>query len=246
MVQAVSAEQAKQNRVYVLSPTGDMIWRTDFIGDRANKVEGQPHAFLAEQIAGGTIGAHYHHVDQFQVFSAGHGTLGRHPVSLIALHYVDHHTAYGPIHAGPQGLSLFTIRAQFDKFPVFLDRPGYKDHLQPSKKRYLMADGIVLSTEPVLQNRTEIAREELFPDADGSDGLSASILRLGAGMSATGPNPALGGGQYYLVVNGALLLAGVTYTSWSLVHLRPDDAPLQLRAGPEGLEVLALSFPRQQ
>ena len=41
-----------------------------------------------------------------------------------------------------------------------------------------------------MQSRIELASDNLFPDTDGSDGLSASILRLGGGMTAVGPDPA--------------------------------------------------------
>jgi hypothetical protein len=244
-MQIVSGEVAKQHRIYSRSKgTGEMIWYTDYIGDRAHKVAGEPHAFLAEQIPGGHIGAHFHHVDQFQVFTAGRGTLGRHIVQPLTLHYVDHHTAYGPIDAGPYGFAIFTIRARFDEFPVFLDAPSARDHLKPSRKRYLMAEGISLSTEPAMQSRDAVMTENLFPDADGSDGLAAAMLRMGAGGTITGSDPAATGGQYILVVNGSLAFANKEYGLHSLVHVTSGDAPLRLEAGSRGVELLALNFPR--
>src|SRR5688572_29489750 len=109
MIQAVSGEIRKHSRqVAKNTGTDEVVWRTEFIGTRTSKIEDQPQAFLAEMEPNSTILPHYHQIDQYQVFVAGSGKLGRNPVPLIALHYVDHHTAYGPIKASAHGLSFFT------------------------------------------------------------------------------------------------------------------------------------------
>ena len=84
----------------------------------------------------------------------------------------------------------------------------------------------------------------LLTDLDGSDGLAASMLRMGPGASHAGPDPRAGGGQHFLVLNGSLKLDGNSYSAWSTVFVSKDEAPLDLRAGPKGLEVLLLQFPR--
>ena len=248
MIQAVSSETARQNRKAGKGrSTGFARWRTEYMGNRAEdgQVIDRPQAFLVELAPQATISAHFHVVDEFQVMVAGNGMLGRNPTPAIALHYVDHHTAYGPITAGPFGLSFFTFRAQSDTGSVTLNAPGYKDLLKPSKKRYLLRENLPLSTEPVLQNRSDAAIEKVFDELqDDGDGLGASMLRLGASQTIAGPDPKKTGGQFYLVLSGSLRLRDATYPRWSTVYLGPSDAPLQAASGTEGMEALILSFPR--
>lgn len=247
MVMAAAGTQALKGRRLVQSGgTGERHWRTDFIGERGNgETKRAPQAFLIEMSANEVIVPHFHEVDQFQVFVAGSGTLGRaaeviHP---IAVHYADHHTGYGPISAGPHGFSYFTLRANTDPGAVYLHRPGYREKLRPSAKRHGVAAGIDLSTEPVLMGRTDISVESLLGDIPGDDAPAAHLIRMGPGVAATGPDPRESGGQHWLILNGSLEFAGRNYTAWSTVFVAPGDAPLAHRSGPGGLEAVMLRFP---
>ena len=246
MIQAVSSEVAKQQReMRKATKSGYTQWRTSYLGQRVKQVEDPPQVFLFEMAPPATIPPHYHQVDQFQVIVSGGGTLGRNNVPAVALHYADHHTAYGPIVAGPQGMSIFTIRAKSDPGSVRPKDPGFKEMLKtPTKKRYLVSENIPLSIEPMMQYRSDVSQENVLGEFDSSDGLGAFMLRLGAGMKATGLDPAITGGQSYLVLNGSVELEEQSYPAWSLVYLGSTDAPLAVCAGPRGLEVLVLNFPR--
>ncbi len=248
MVQAVAGQEAlKERRVIKSRGTGEEHWRTDFLGrpgDGGN-IKEEPQAFLIEMHADESILPHFHEVDQFQVFVAGSGGMGRQAAGTLAVHYADHHTGYGPINAGPQGYSYFTLRARSDPGAHYLHRPGYREALKPSRKRHGVAAGITLSTEPVLMDLKQAKEELLLQDLDGSDGLGASIIRMGPGMTRTGPDPRPTGGQYYLVLNGSLEFDAGKYPAWSTVFVAWDDVPLSFRAGTKGLEALLLSFPKQ-
>jgi len=247
MVNAVAGEQTlKARRVIKSRGTGEEHWRTDFLGKQGNGggIKNEPQAFLIEMHAGETILPHFHEVDQFQVFVAGSGGMGRQAAATLAVHFAEHHTGYGPINAGPQGYSYFTLRAQSDPGAHYLHKPGYREALKPSRKRHGVAAGIALSTEPVLMDRKDASVERLLQDLDGSDGLGVSLIRLGPGMSHIGPDPRATGGQYYLVLNGGLELNMGGYSAWSAVFVPRDDSPLAFKAGPKGLEALLLQFPR--
>jgi len=247
MVQAVAGEAAlKGRRVIKSRGTGEEHWRTDFLGRQGNggAILNEPQAFLVEMHAGESILPHFHEVDQFQVFVAGSGGLGRQAAGLVAVHYADHHTGYGPINAGPHGYSYFTLRAQSDPGAHYLHNPGYREALKPSPKRHGIADGITLSTEPVLMLRKELAVEPLLSSLDGGDGLGASLIRMGPGTTHTGSDPRTTGGQYCLVLNGSLELPTGTYSAWSTVFVPATDAPLAFAAGTKGLEMLLLQFSR--
>ncbi len=247
MVQAVAGEQALTGRRVIKSRgTGEEHWRTDYLGKPGDgQLKNEPQAFLVEMHANETIVPHFHEVDQFQIFVAGSGGLGRHPHGVLAVHYADHHTGYGPINAGPLGYSYFTLRAKSDPGAHYLDRPGYREALKPSAKRHGVADNVTLSTEPVLMDRKELAVERLMPKLEGG-GLGASLIRMGPGMSHTGPDPRATGGQYYLVLNGSLEFDSKTYSKWSTVFLSGEDSPLAFKSGPKGLETLLLQFSRRE
>jgi hypothetical protein len=132
----------------------------------------------------------------------------------------------------------------FDSGPVYMSKPGYREKLKPSPRRNLLSAPLVLSTAPVLASRSEIAREAVYPETY-ADGLSAELLRMGAGMSASGPDPACAGGHYLFVVNGSLVYAGGTYPQWSMIAVETTDRAVDFKAGAEGLEVLVLQFPRE-
>lgn len=245
MVQALSYQTANAARRTGTSSNGQRRWYSDYFGKLVDQIEDRPQSHYTEMDANGVIVPHFHAVDQFQVMVSGNGSIGRNALPLVGLHYADRYTAYGPINAGPHGLGLFTVRAKSDPGAIYLHQPGYKERLRPSKKRYLIAHDIPLSTEGVLQSRGDIALDSVLEkDTDTSDGLGAMMLRMGAGAQTTGPDPRTTGGQYYLVLNGSLVLDGGDYGAWSLVFVERIDAPLTLRAGPRGLEALVMNFPR--
>lgn len=251
MVQAVAGEQAMKGRRVIKSRgTGEEHWRTDFLGRPGDGEihEHQPQAFLIEMSANEVIVPHFHEVDQFQIFVSGSGSLGRNKeVSQpLAVHYADHHTGYGPINAGPQGYSYFTLRAKSDSGAVYLHKPGYRERLKPSAKRHGVAAGITLSTEPVLMDRKDVQVEPLMQELATGDGLGVALIRMGPGTSYSGPDPSATGGQYYLVANGSVEIEPGAYAAWTPIFVSKTDRPLTLQAGPRGLEALLLQFARQE
>jgi hypothetical protein len=248
MIQAVNGAQAIAGRISVtskLSP-GANYWRANYMGGRpSGVVVDDPQAFLLEMNAHQKLVSHFHTVDQFQIFVGGSGTIGRNkpPTLGNTMHYADHHTGYGPILAGAQGFSYFTLRPQTDAGAVEIDKPGYREHLKPSKKRHCLVN-LVLSTEPVLHSRTEVTLEPLMPGQDRyDDGLGAFMLRIGPGMRAVAPDPRGTGGQYLLVLNGDVQFNGATYPLWSLLFAGPDDPACAFTAGTKGVEIFIGQYP---
>ena len=249
MFQAKSSKAAIPGRIMMKSPgNGAERWRTDFLGIHGGStVSPEPQAFLVEMQSNDEILPHFHEVDQFQIFVAGAGGMGRgdvvHPVTV---HYADRYTGYGPIYAGPQGYSYFTLRARTDPGPVYLHKPGYRERLKPSKKRHATVQ-VTLSTSPVLIHRKDVACESIMGGpTEFDDGLAAWLLRAGAGMQVTGPDPQGSGGQYFLIMSGSLELDGVSYPTWSTIFICPDHAALQFKAEADGCEVMVLQFGAQE
>lgn len=151
VMEAISSVEALNKLVNPNS--GKVRWRTPFIGTGTREeaeVRDAPLAFLIKMTPDSILPAHFHPVDQFQVFVSGRGLLGKHAATALSIHYADRHTAYDPITAGAHGVSYFTQRAKNDARGMFLNKPGVRELLKPSKRRFRMTDNIVLSTPPVL------------------------------------------------------------------------------------------------
>ena len=248
MIHARDGTEVLENLQPVKSPgTGVEHWGSSYFGPRYStaEVSSQPQSLMTQMSADETILPHFHGVAQFQIFPHGSGTMGKNEVRPLMLQWKDHHTAYGPLIAGPYGCTFISLRNRTgDSAPVYLNKPGYREKLRPSKRRNWMSSHIALSTRPVLQHRREVAWEPVFDPEKIADELSAQLLRLGGGMSAMGPDPKAGGGYYLFVANGSLALNGETLPQWSMVYVEPSEDAFEIRAGRHGLEVLVMQFPR--
>lgn len=248
MIYAVSGAEAMPRRKMMKSPgNGAERWRTEYFGrNGTGQFLPEPQAFLIDMRENDEILPHFHEVDQFQVFVAGAGTVGRaggDPVPPITVHYADRYTGYGPILAGPGGSAYFTLRARTDPGPVYLHHPGYREKLKPSAKRHF-ARQTWLSTPAVLQARAQVTTEAVAGDAQGH-GPGATMIRAGAGLVLNSPDPVGTGGLYLLVLQGSVGYHGQPYPEWSVLFADAADGALSLTAGDRGAEVLVLRFDSQ-
>jgi len=195
-----------------------------------------------------TIIPHFHGTTQFQLFPAGSGTIGRKgdPLLPLTVQFKDHHTAYGPVVAGPNGLTFMALRIKTgDSAPVYLDKPGYRDKLKASKRRNWLSKPVGFSTIPVLENRKEASWEPLFEMDKIDDEMAAHVLRLGRGMTVRGPEPKAAGGYYIFVANGSMSgKDGEDLPQWSMVVVESNEEEFEIRAGRQGLEALVLQYPK--
>ena len=248
MIHVKNGTEVIENLQPVNSPgTGVEHWGASYFGPRysTSGASPEPQSLMTQMAADETILAHFHGVAQFQIFPAGYGTMGKGQVQPLMLQWKDHHTAYGPLVAGPHGLTFISLRNRIaDSAPVYLSKPGYREKLKPSKRRNWMSSHIGLSTRPVLQFRREAAWEPVFDPEKIADELAAHLVRLGGGMTAAGPNPKAGGGCYVFVANGSLQMKGQTLPAWSMVYVDPSEDDFDIEAGPHGLEALVMQFPR--
>lgn len=198
-----------------------------------------PMAFLVEQDPGCVAPSHFHQADQFQVVVAGDGRLGTHDVAPVTVHFTGKYSPYGPLVAGEAGLHYFTLRNGWD--------PG---------ARYMAQERALLRTVPGRRHREAVAPPMAVTPHDGAapvcetclppsdDGLVALRYDLPAGTRVTGPDPAGGNGQYWVVIGGTLLHDGTELPQLACIFLSPDEAAFTAVAGSGGLRVLALQFPR--
>ena len=220
-------------------------WKVNLFGQNSDVPTEDLQAYRIDMSAHMVLDPHLHIVDQFQVFIAGSGKIGPDKAEMVTAHYADHHTAYGPLVAGPQGMSYLTLRPKTDAGMIKVSTPNIRAHLQPTKRRHRTSVPITLSIDPVLRHLEEVVVETIFDEKPGDEGMSAVVYRLGTGMSATGPTSEGTGGYYAVVMNGSLELDGRTLDPWSLVFIAPGEEPVILQAGEKGVEVMITIFPQR-
>jgi hypothetical protein len=198
-----------------------------------------PTAFLIEQPAGSVLAPHFHKQNQFQVMVDGGGTIGRHGLAPITVHYAGAYSGYGPLIAGPEGIKYFTIRAVFEKGAMMVATD--RDRMIRGPKRQV-------STEPH-QPFDEAALAALAAPqcvdlvALAPDGLAVQVWRLPPNTEARPLSPNGGSGQFQMVLAGALRHHNALLRRWEMRFISNDEAAQALAADEAGAEVLILQMP---
>ncbi|MGD9806608.1 MAG: hypothetical protein AB7E81_10855 [Hyphomicrobiaceae bacterium] len=208
-------------------------------GNEAND-DGRPQGFLVHQPPNATTPAHFHEPNQFQVFVFGKGRMGAAPTSPLTVQYANGHTPYGPIVAGEEGVQYFTLRQRWDPGAKYV--PAAMPLLKKGNQRTRIKSGIHVAEVEERKARTEAAIETIMKEE--ADGLAAWIWRLGPGGTDRLPEPSKGGGQYLIVTGGDLKSDGQLLDRLSTIYVTPEEPAFGIEAGPEGLDLLVLQFPR--
>lgn len=247
MIRTGTLEKAREGRRHLVLPNGTGYWRNGLITTPpgaaavpAAESALAPQAFLVEQDPGTTIEPHFHQENEFQVVVEGNGFLGRHAVEPVRVHYAGAHTGYGPVVAGPQGLSYFTLRARTDPGAQFL--PGARDKMAKGPKRHLLGKAWPPSTAADLAANGGSEANELWESQ--SDGIGAWMLRVAPNRAASVPGLAAAS-RYLLVIGGALIMNGERLPCFAAIFIANNEIPA-LCAAQEGLELLVLQFPGTQ
>jgi hypothetical protein len=231
-------------------------WHTTFIGKNRNTLkEGEappdanivyPMAFLVEKDAAAIVRPHFHAADQYQVIVQGGGRLGTHDVATVAVHYTDAYSAYGPIVAAGEGISWFTLRNAWDPGARYM--PAERAQLREARARFQHREAtcgpLAPLTEAELAALTDVSGNAVIEET--KDGLGTWRYTVTPGGVARGPDPATGGGQFWLVSAGtAHVPGGALLPVNSCVFVAPDDAALEMFAGPAGADLLCMQFPKR-
>lgn len=238
MPRITSFDDVKAQRKERQVPTGT-AWRTPFIDPEENN-PASAHAFLVEGSAGRVIESHFHDNDQYQVVVSGGGLMGKHELQVNAVHFSRRHTPYGPIVFGEQQLGFLTLRAHKDGGAQYIADPEKRARLMALDNRKPFQATEVPKFEPT----TPDAALHTFSELKDEEGLASFSLSVAPNTHAIAPDPANSNGQYLIVVRGSLHYEGREYKALSVAFVKPQEGPLDLLAGAEGLDVLVLHFPR--
>ena len=222
------------------------VQKPHFVGRVTDLFEGKaatgprPQSFLVEQSPNWTLPTHFHVEQQFQVFIAGSGFLGRTPIEPMTVHFATRHTGYGPLVSGAEGISYFTLRALSDTGAWLL--PQSREKIRTDiKKQQVHAEPQTHIEPHALLGLTEPGAQVLI--APAQSGLAAWLLRLPPNTRVPAPaGQAQGGGRFYVVAKGSARVEPELMPAWSTVYLSPDEMP-DIESGPDGLEIMVLQFP---
>jgi hypothetical protein len=237
MIRTGTLEQARANRRKLMLANGTGYWKSELIASPGG-AHPAPQAFLVEQDAGSVVLPHFHVQDEFQVVVQGGGSIGRHAVRPVTVHYAGAHTGYGPITAGPEGLWYLTLRPMMDSGALFLPdaRPQM---LRSVPKRHLLGGPVDVSG--ACEDSAVSVDAVIAPQPDG---IAAWRLRIPPSQSACAPPHPGGLGRFYLVLAGALQHGGALLPRLASLFVSRDDEPFRLETGARAAQLLVVQFPQ--
>ena len=195
-----------------------------------------PHAYLIEQSPDSFALAHFHHNAEFQIIVAGDGMFGRRPVKPWMVHYAGQQTGYGPLSAGPNGLSYLTLRPVTEFGIWYL--PESRDVMDPRIPRGQVHSEVLPDRASALAGQT--VSGVIAPRADG---LASWRVQVPAGGKAELPSHAGGGGAFHVVIGGSMRVAGQAFSTLGTLWVFAGEPAPEVVAGADGLDLLTMQFP---
>jgi hypothetical protein len=203
---------------------------TDLLGQQGRAAKG-PQSFYVESLIPNDVArAHFHKVNQFQVFTDGDGRIGRWNINPVFVHYADAYVPYGPIVSGPLGAQYLTIRVEGDPGPQFMPE---------SRTMRLKLHGRHVTLKVPDEHGADVV--ELEPPHE--DGLAVYLLEGRPGDQIQLPAGRNLGGLHLVVLDGALVCGSVAASRLSNFYLEPKEANPPLLVAKQEVRVLALFFP---
>ncbi|MCU1488815.1 MAG: hypothetical protein JWM85_220 [Acidimicrobiaceae bacterium] len=219
--------------------TPDVTWPTNYFFGEPGVATRGPQAFRVTREPHRESRAHFHHVDQFQVFFGASDTVfQRHKTGPLLIHYSDSDTLYGPFSSGDEPFVFMTLRPHGNTFKGFM--PDHKAEMaHTGTKRHYHNDLRDWLDVPYPEDGGSEIESILEPQADN---LAAFKITAALGAKFATPNPAGSGGQYHVVVQGEALLDGQALPLHSIGWVgASDDSPV-LVAGESGARLVVLQF----
>jgi len=205
-----------------------------------------PTVFLIEQPPNATLVPHFHRQNQFQLFVEGGGTLGKHPVETVTVHYAGAYTGYGPLISGGEGIKYFTIRPVCEAGMMSLDEArdkmirGPKRHESVGPVRVLDEAGRRAAT------REQDKQGEQFLLAISDDGLGVGEICLDQGQLMTVQRHAASQGEFIVVLSGRLQFGDRELTEWESIFVSADEPFPDLCGTEGGVQCVILHCPPRE
>lgn len=199
-----------------------------------------PTVFMIEQPPDSTIPKHFHRHNQFQLFVAGGGKIGGHAIVPMTIHYAGAFTGYGPLVAGPEGLSYFTIRSIHEEGANIL--PDAASQMLKGPRRGGQA-GPIIPEAPLRLSSAGPKIDQILPS--DREGMSAWRACFSPGETVNvrvGPDLA---GVFVFVMAGGAVHSEQMLTPLEHMFASHPASEIELEAGAEGADILVLEMPRR-
>jgi hypothetical protein len=238
MIVVGEAARAAGRRIDVPIQNGTRLaGKTDWL-ESGKDASLSPSVFLVELPPGSVLDTHFHRENQFQLFVTGEGRIGPHPIRPITVHYAGAFTGYGPLAAGPEGLSYFTIRPVYDTGAFYLPH-ARGDMVNGPKRNLHSAPAAPLDAKAL---RALPAPELVDLIALQPDHIAARLLRLPARTSHVDLDPreaeAVPRGRHWIDHARRHALGPL-----DMIFVSADESPFRLEAREDGAEVILLQLP---
>jgi hypothetical protein len=226
------------NYVERVNQRGDVQRQFDYFGKTSPHQFG-PEAFLVDYGPQRTTVAHFHSVDQFQIFFGAPGGLyQRHAIPPVELHYADAFVTYGPFSAGQERIKFFTLRPCQGQY-----RGNMPEDRHKLKYRGRRGHHVDLEEHLSAESAPGDVDEVVLISRD-DDGLSASLLV--AGPRVTVPLPSTHGtsGMYACVLTGGVEVDGTVVGPLTLGWTPPDESESVVRTVDDSVtRLLLMTYP---
>lgn len=241
MIKAARLDEALAERRYLLPPYPAVYLEThitnligDYRDDKAPEHLDAGQAIYA-QYGPGHATTHAHPVDQWQIYFEGDARVAKKPADGISIQYTDEWVPYGPIEVGEGGFALLALwpRPCAEVYAMPEHAAQIRAGLQGKPHRVMLAAIDVESDRP-----SALAERALIEEGP----VWARLWRLPAGGSFTTPDPAAGGGQFWVPLRGSVVHTGREYPARSTIYVGPRDGAIEIRAGAGGAEVVGVQY----
>lgn len=202
----------------------------------ADGEDDRPYAVFGIQPEGFENPAHFHTEPQFQVLLDGTVGFPQHSLTSVAVHFSDANSPYGPFLVGPN-FKLAVVRNGNAEQVYMSDREGRKRRNPYGRELYGQARDD--AWQMVANGEDGIEQQVLIDAIDGS-GPGAEIVRCSAATLLHCPPAEYG--AFHIVVKGSAFAGDDQIGLHSMRYVRGTDVPTPLRAGDDGMDVLALTF----
>jgi len=227
-----------KNRHFNELYNGMKYWRGDFINTPSDQPF-SPQSYLVEQLPTIVNPTHFHIQNQFQVFTAGSGNIGKHEIKPYVVHYAGAFTGYGPLVSGPEGLHYITLRSQKDPGAKFI--PEKTNELIKGPKHHHTTECLDLLS---LEDLGHLSRPQILDiHSDKSTGLGISQLRIPPHSQFTLEFLDLSTSAYLLLITGSIAHANYYLTPHENIFITKEDEPYTVNTQDLPCELLFLQFP---
>jgi hypothetical protein len=205
-----------------------------------------PTVFLIEQPPNATLVPHFHRQNQFQLFVGGGGTLGKHAVETVTVHYAGAYTGYGPLISGSEGIKYFTIRPVCEAGMMSLDEA--RDKMIRGPKRHESVGPVRVLDEAGRRAATrDLDKQgEHFLLAISDEGLGVGEVCLDRGQSMNVQRHAASQGEFIVVLSGRLQFGERELTEWESIFVSADEPFPDLLGAEGGAQCVILHCPPRE